>query len=153
MWGMFTNTPFVGNPSFRDTSRVYVTIDPSKSKHQTSNIETRPDPMAISSLTQKYEEERQKRQTHSKGLAQYLNRYESPAFTLVDPWIENGTTIKEPVGDRGHVKIIIFGAGFAGLLAAVKCLDSGAASSPSDLLIVDPAGGFGGTWYWNRYVS
>lgn len=109
--------------------------------------------MAISSLTQRYEEERQKRQTLSKGLAQYLSRYESPAFTLEDPWIEHGTAIKEPVGDGGRAKIIVFGAGFAGLLAAVKCLDSGAASDPNDILIVDPAGGFGGTWYWNRYVS
>ena len=37
------------------------------------------------------------------------------------------------------------------LVAAVKLLQAGAAKSPEDLLIIDPAGGFGGTWYWNRY--
>lgn len=101
----------------------------------------------------KYEEERQKRQQISKGMAQFVDRAqsESTAFLFEDPCVETGTLVHEPVQDGGRVKIIIFGAGFAGLLAAIKCLDSGAAKSPDDLLIVDPAGGFGGTWYWNRY--
>lgn len=53
--------------------------------------------------------------------------------------------------DGGNVKFAIVGAGFAGILAAVKILQAGAAKGPEDLLIIDPAGGFGGTWYWNRY--
>ena len=102
-------------------------------------------------LTEKYEEERQKRQQVSKGLGQFLDREKSRAFVLEDPWIETGTPVKRPVLDGGHCKVVVFGAGFAGVLAAIKCLDSGAASDPSEILIVDPAGGFGGTWYWNRY--
>lgn len=101
----------------------------------------------------KYEEERQKRQQISKGMAQFIDRAqsESTTFLVEDPWIQAGTPVRHPVQEGGRVKIIIFGAGFAGLLAAIKCLDSGAAKSPDDVLIVDPAGGFGGTWYWNRY--
>jgi hypothetical protein len=100
----------------------------------------------------KYEEERQKRQQTSKGMAQFLDRAQSSTYLLTaDPWIPDGTPVHRPVPDGGRVKIIIFGAGFAGLLAAIKCLESGAAKAPEDLLIVDPAGGFGGTWYWNRY--
>lgn len=102
-------------------------------------------------LKQKYEEERKKRQELAGGLGQYLDKQHSAAFLVDDPWVASGTPVHRPVPDGGHCKIVVFGAGFAGLLAAIKCLDSGAAKSPSDILIVDPAGSFGGTWYWNRY--
>lgn len=99
---------------------------------------------------QKYEEERQKRQNLSKGLAQFLGREQSQTFLEEDPWLEAGTPVNRPVPDGGRCKVIIFGAGFAGLLAAIKVLQAGV-STPEDILIVDPAGGFGGTWYWNRF--
>ena len=103
-------------------------------------------------LAQRYDEERQKRQNASKGLAQFLDKDRSADYILPgDPWIPSGTPVHRPVPDGGNVKILIVGAGFAGVLAAVKCLQSGAAASPHDILIVDPAGGYGGTWYWNRY--
>lgn len=102
-------------------------------------------------VKKKYEEERQKRQQHAKGLAGFLNSNDSRTLLVEDPWIEKGTPVHEPVPDGGRCKVVIFGAGFAGLLAAIKCLDAGAAKTPDDILIVDPAGGFGGTWYWNRY--
>jgi hypothetical protein len=100
---------------------------------------------------ERYEQERQKRQQVSKGLGQYLDKESSSAFMLDDPWVENGRPVSKPVEDGGSCKIVIFGAGFTGLVAAIKCLESGAATSPKDIVIVDPAGGFGGTWYWNRY--
>ena len=106
--------------------------------------------MAID-VKQRYEEERAKRQQVSKGLGQYQDRQRSTALNLHDPWIESGTPVRRPVQDGGSSKFVIFGAGFGGLVAAVKCLESGAAKTPADILIVDPAGGFGGTWYWNRY--
>ena len=100
-------------------------------------------------LTEKYEQERKKRQQVSKGLGQYLDKERSAGHTLSeDPWIPAGTPMHRPVPEGGHVKIIIIGAGFAGVVAAIKCLDAGAAKSPDDILIIDPAGGFGGTWYW-----
>ncbi|KAF7195409.1 FAD-binding monooxygenase ausC [Pseudocercospora fuligena] len=106
--------------------------------------------MAIT-LAEKYEQERQKRQQASKGLQQYLDKEKSSAFLVQDPWVEIGTPVHRPVPDGGHCKIVIFGAGFAGILSAVQMLQAGAAKDPSDILIVDPAGGYGGTWYWNRY--
>lgn len=103
-------------------------------------------------LAEKYEQERKKRQDVSKGMAQYLGKDETGAHILTeDPWIPSGTPVHRPVPDGGHVKFVIFGAGFGGLLSAIKLLDAGAASGPEEILIVDPAGGFGGTWYWNRY--
>ena len=42
--------------------------------------------------------------------------------------------------------ILIVGAGFGGILSAVKLIQAGI--NLDDILIVDPAGGFGGTWYW-----
>lgn len=53
------------------------------------------------------------------------------------------------MSDGGHCKVLIIGAGFGGILFAVKLIQAG--YSVDDLLIVDPAGGFGGTWYYNRY--
>jgi cation diffusion facilitator CzcD-associated flavoprotein CzcO len=46
--------------------------------------------------------------------------------------------------------VLILGAGFGGLLFAVRLIQTGAFTA-DDLLLVDKAGGFGGTWYWNRY--
>lgn len=106
--------------------------------------------MAID-VKQKYEEERNKRQQTSKGLGQFLDRQHSTALVLPDPWVESGTPVHRPVQNGGHSKVVVFGAGFGGILAAIQCLESGAAKTPGDLVIVDPAGGFGGTWYWNRY--
>lgn len=101
-------------------------------------------------LQKRYEEERDKR-INIKGMSQYLDGKAGSLYALdVDPWIDNGTAIRQPVPDGGHVKIVIFGAGFGGITAAVRCLEQGAAASVDDILIVDPAGGFGGTWWWNR---
>ena len=57
---------------------------------------------------------------------------------------QTATTDVKPSG----IRIIIVGAGFAGMMLSVRLLMAG--FTPDDLLIVDPAGGFGGTWYWNR---
>ncbi len=44
-------------------------------------------------------------------------------------------------------EIIIVGAGFSGIGTAISLQKSGF----SDFLIVDDAGGVGGTWHWNTY--
>ncbi|CAL3966889.1 unnamed protein product [Diplocarpon coronariae] len=106
--------------------------------------------MAITIL-ERYKQERERR-LHDKGLAQYLDKSRSANYILhKDPWIAEGTPIQRPVPDGGHVKIAIFGAGFGGLCAAARALLGGSAASASDILIVDQAGGFGGTWWHNRY--
>ncbi|CZT21100.1 related to monooxigenase [Ramularia collo-cygni] len=102
-------------------------------------------------LEERYRQEREKR-TNSKHLGQYLDRSQTSPYILTeDPWVQPGTPINRPVPEGGHVKIVIFGAGFGGLCAAVRALQTGAARSLEDILIVDYAGGFGGTWWHNRY--
>ncbi|EME46139.1 hypothetical protein DOTSEDRAFT_60823 [Dothistroma septosporum NZE10] len=76
--------------------------------------------------TKRYEQERDKRL--GKGLDQLLE----------DPWIEAGTPVPDVLPEGGHSMFLITGAGFGGIIFAI-------------LFFVDPAGGFGGTWYWNRY--
>ncbi|KAI9049307.1 hypothetical protein LZ554_007151 [Drepanopeziza brunnea f. sp. 'monogermtubi'] len=106
--------------------------------------------MAIT-LQERYEAERERR-LNDKGLAQYLDKSKTAEYIPAeDPWVAEGTLVQKPVADGGHIKIAIFGAGFAGLCVAARALLGGSASSPSDLLIVDRAGGFGGTWWHNRY--
>ncbi|KAK4541879.1 hypothetical protein LTR36_007243 [Oleoguttula mirabilis] len=99
---------------------------------------------------QKYSEERSKR-LREDGNRQYIDPSKSDKMRhfLDDPWIENGTSVDRPVPDGGHVMVAIIGAGYGGVLFAVKLIEAG--YRPEDILIVDPAGGFGGTWYWNRY--
>ena len=43
--------------------------------------------------------------------------------------------------------MLIVGGGFGGMLAAVRLQEVGITS----FRIVEKAGDFGGTWYWNRY--
>jgi cation diffusion facilitator CzcD-associated flavoprotein CzcO len=68
---------------------------------------------------------------------------------LEDPWVEPGTPLNIPVSDGGHIKFLIVGTGYGGIMYAVKLIQAG--FKADDLIFVDPAGGFGGTWYWNRY--
>src|SRR3546814_3025492 len=46
-----------------------------------------------------------------------------------------------------EVEVVVVGGGFGGMLTAVRLQEAGI----NDILIVDRAGDFGGTWYWNRY--
>ena len=46
-----------------------------------------------------------------------------------------------------EIDVLIIGAGFGGMLCAARLREQGVAN----LRIVEEAGNFGGTWYWNRY--
>lgn len=98
----------------------------------------------IDSLKAKYAQERNKR-LRPDAADQYrqvdepvLHRYAD------DPYTEPVT--RDPILDR-ECEFLIIGAGFAGLLVAIRLLMAGI----TDIYIVDKAGDFGGTWYWNRY--
>ncbi|CEL11269.1 ausB [Aspergillus calidoustus] len=69
--------------------------------------------------------------------------------TRYDPWTHNGSPPAEISKIPPRAKVLILGAGYGGLLFAVRLLEAG--FQPSDILLVDAAHGFGGTWYWNRY--
>ncbi|KAI5358191.1 Putative FAD/NAD(P)-binding domain, FAD/NAD(P)-binding domain superfamily [Septoria linicola] len=99
---------------------------------------------------QKYALERDKRLGRG-GVAQYIDpkKSEKHKHLLDDPWIAAGTPVQQVVPNGGHCKVLIVGAGYGGILFAVELIKKG--FQAEDIMFVDPAGGFGGTWYWNRY--
>ena len=117
---------------------------------------TAPNVPDIQAILQRYTDEATKR-LRPDGLAQFvqLKDAESDRFKALgrDPWADHDAlNSKEPaVKDGGKYKFVILGAGFGGLLFAARLIQAGVADGPDDIRIVDEAGGFGGTWYWNRY--
>lgn len=97
----------------------------------------------LDAITAKYQAERERR-LRSDGSAQYHD------FTGIfedfdrDPYADPNFT-REAVITETEVAII--GAGIGGLMAAAKLAQQGI----TDVRIIDKAGDFGGTWYWNRY--
>jgi cation diffusion facilitator CzcD-associated flavoprotein CzcO len=94
-------------------------------------------------LKQKYLEERDKR-LRPDGNAQYI-RLAGTKFGhyLDDPYTP--VVERDPVTD--HVTFAFIGGGFAGLVTGARLKEAGV----DDVRIIDKAGDFGGTWYWNRY--
>ncbi|OHE98495.1 cyclohexanone monooxygenase [Colletotrichum orchidophilum] len=103
-------------------------------------------------LNKKYTEEREKRQ-RSDGNAQYIEIESDAQFSKLaqDPWVDHEKLNAQTpnLRDGDEVKFIILGAGYGGLLFAIRFIQAG--FKPDDIRLVDAAGGFGGTWYWNRY--
>jgi cyclohexanone monooxygenase len=97
----------------------------------------------IEAARERYRAEREKR-LRADGQAQYSQLDEVDEAFDHDPWVEPGFT-REPVTET--TQVVIVGGGFAGMLTAKGLLDRGI----TDFRIVDKAGDFGGTWYWNRY--
>ncbi|HEX4903394.1 MAG TPA: NAD(P)-binding protein, partial [Acidimicrobiales bacterium] len=90
-------------------------------------------------LRRRYRAERDKR-LRREGSAQYRRL----AGGLVrDPYLP--VQPREPVTD--HVTFTFVGGGFAGLVTGARLAEAGV----GDVRILDKAGDFGGTWYWNRY--
>ena len=94
-------------------------------------------------LKQRYKAERDKR-LRPDGIDQYIEVAGTFAHYVDDPYVEPGFT-RAPLKD--DMEAIIVGGGFGGLLAAARMREAGV----KDIRIVDKAGDFGGTWYWNRY--
>jgi cation diffusion facilitator CzcD-associated flavoprotein CzcO len=61
-----------------------------------------------------------------------------------DPWVDPDFT-RPAITD--HTEVIVNGGGWGGLLVGARLHDAGV----TDIRIIDEAGDFGGTWYWNRY--
>ncbi|KAF1934769.1 cyclohexanone 1,2-monooxygenase [Clathrospora elynae] len=110
-----------------------------------------PDPV---DLEARYAQERDKR-LRPDGMQQYtcLPSEEDKPFAH-DPWIGQGQQQDAqqeagPLKDGDNIQFLIIGAGHAGLLAGGRLVEAG--FSAKGMCLVDVAGGFGGTWYWNRY--
>ena len=95
---------------------------------------------SIEELRQRYLQEQQKR-LRPEGMAQWRELGEELDR---DPFVEPGF-IRDPVVEE--TTVVIVGGGFAGMLTAIDLGKHGI----HDVRIVEKAGDFGGTWYWNRY--
>src|SRR6267378_4991270 len=94
-------------------------------------------------LENKYEEERRKR-LRKDGTHQYQELAGKLADFDRDPCADPNFT-REPA--TGDTDVVIIGGGFAGLLAGARLRQAGIRG----IRVIDKAGDFGGTWYWNRY--
>jgi hypothetical protein len=68
-----------------------------------------------------------------------------------DPWADHAALdiLPAPINDGGRVKFLISGAGMGGIAMAIRLIKEG--FTADQIILVDAAGGIGGTWYWNRY--
>src|SRR5215204_4996939 len=94
------------------------------------------------SVRDKYAEERAKRMTEDRGVLYDLRadarfaEYTKDPFT---PFIE-----RDALAEDADVAII--GAGMSGVTVGAKLREQGLRK----IVLIDKAGGIGGTWYWNR---
>ncbi len=93
-------------------------------------------------LREKYRAERDKR-VRTDGNDQYLEVSGDFSHYVDDPYVESFD--RDPLAEE--VEVVIIGGGFGGMLAAARLIEQGI----TDIKIIEKGGGFGGTWYWNRY--
>jgi cation diffusion facilitator CzcD-associated flavoprotein CzcO len=100
-------------------------------------------PIDKQALRARYAAERDKR-LRPDGNDQYLRiAGTSLARYLDDPYMP--VVEREPLTD--HVDVAVIGGGFAGLITGARLREVGV----EKIRVIDKAGDFGGTWYWNRY--
>ncbi|MDV7089123.1 flavin-containing monooxygenase [Rhodococcus opacus] len=93
-------------------------------------------------MKRKYLEERDKRlQVDRNKFLKLSGKY---AHLADDPHVETRID-RDAVLEE--VETVVVGGGFSGLLAAASLRKVGA----ENIRIIEKAGDFGGTWYWNRY--
>ncbi len=98
------------------------------------------DPEAV---REKYQRERAKRMTEGRGVIHDLKGDQRFAEYTRDP--HTPFVERDPVSTE--VDVAIIGAGMSGVVIGAKLRDAGVRR----IMLVDKAGGIGGTWYWNRY--
>ena len=93
-------------------------------------------------LEARYEQERITRMT--EGVREYRSLRDLNVDFDADPYVAPGFT-RDPIVEETDA--VIVGAGWGGLTTAAELARQGVTS----YRIIDKAGDFGGTWYWNRY--
>ena len=93
-------------------------------------------------LRERYRRERDRR-LRPDGNAQYRRAAGEFGYYAKDPYTPR--VEREPLTDR--VEVLVVGGGFGGLLTGARLREAGVES----VRMMDEAGDFGGTWYWNRY--
>ncbi|MGH7806285.1 MAG: flavin-containing monooxygenase [Candidatus Binatia bacterium] len=94
-------------------------------------------------LREKYRQERDKR-LREDGNSQYIEVKGDFSRYVDDPYVEPASS-RAALTDQ--IDVLIVGGGFGGQIAAAKLRQAGVES----FRIIEKAGDFGGTWYWNRY--
>ncbi|KAK5791201.1 hypothetical protein VI817_006510 [Penicillium citrinum] len=109
----------------------------------------------LDAVRQRYAEEANKR-LRSERLANFIQLTKTDEKRLSqlveDPWADHDLLNAQdsPIKRDAVYKHFILGAGFGGLQYAVRLVEDGIASA-EEIRLLDAAGGFGGTWYWNRF--
>ena len=98
---------------------------------------------SLDAIKAKYSSEREKR-LRSDGSDQYRDLTGLFEDFDRDPYADPDFR-RDPV--TGDTEVAIIGGGLGGLLAAARLTQRGV----TDVRVIDKAGDFGGTWYWNRY--
>ncbi|EHA48575.1 hypothetical protein MGG_00824 [Pyricularia oryzae 70-15] len=108
--------------------------------------------MNAEEIKQRYEAERVKR-LRPDMQKQYMTSTSKdyPGELSADPWVDYDALAAQepPVADGGEVKVLITGGGAFGLTCGYYLTQAGV--SVYDMCVAEIGGGFGGTWYWNRY--
>ncbi len=94
-------------------------------------------------LDRRYEVERQRRMNPER-LAQLVEGSDRFLAYARDPLTDPNFS-RPPIVD--HTEVVVTGGGWGGLLVGARLHDVGV----TDVRLIDDAGDFGGTWYWNRY--
>jgi cyclohexanone monooxygenase len=94
-------------------------------------------------LRRKYREERAKR-LRPDGKAQYVDVSGEFARYAADPYAEEVLPRPALIDE---VEVAVLGGGLSGLVTSARLREAGM----QDIRVIDKAGDFGGTWYWNRY--
>ena len=101
--------------------------------------------LSLEDAREKYRIEREKR-LRTDGIRQYKElKGEYEEFDR-DPYVEPGFTRDAIIED---VDVVIVGGGFGGMIEAANLTKAGI----TNFRIIEKAGDFGGTWYWNRYPN
>jgi cyclohexanone monooxygenase len=98
--------------------------------------------LARDAIHARYRAERDKR-LRPDGNEQYVEVVGDFARYVEDPYVERAE--RDPLDDE--VEFAFIGGGFAGLVTGAALVKAG----HTDVRIIEKAGDFGGTWYWNRY--
>mgnify|MGYP003307128920 CR=1 FL=1 len=102
----------------------------------------REEELDTAALRAKYKVERDRR-IRLDGAAQYQPATGTFGYYATDPYTDR--TERVPLTDS--VEVLVIGGGFGGLVTGARLRQAGI----EDIRMMDEAGDFGGTWYWNRY--
>jgi cation diffusion facilitator CzcD-associated flavoprotein CzcO len=109
----------------------------------------------LEAVKKRYTEEANKR-LNAERLTHFIQLTQTDEKRLrelvEDPWADHDELNRKesPIKENGVYKHFVLGAGFGGIQYAVRLIEDGLATA-DEIRLLDAAGGFGGTWYWNRF--